>query len=309
MMEMIDFTQFPQNIKAYGGAAGRKLGIVIDGQDYIIKFPGNLKEKNLKNIKLSYSNSPVCEYIGSRIYESIGIPVHETKLGYYNDKVVVGCKDFLSPDEQLIEFEKIKVTFLPHFFDSNGDETNGTGVDLKEILLTIEEHPFFERITGVKERFWDMFVGDAIIGNPDRNNGNWGVIKKGNELRLAPVYDNGNCLNNKWHDERMAETLKDTNRISDEAYRRKICVFEMNSHHVKPYELIASKKYKACNEAVKRIVPRIDMKRISHIIDEIPCISDIQKTFYKTIIMERCQKVLLPTYAELVNMNVLDLMR
>jgi len=149
MTKMIDFTQYSQNLRAYGGAAGRKLGIVMDGENYIVKFPGTLKEKNLKNAKLRYSNSPICEYIGSHIYESIGIPVHETKLGYYNDKVVVGCKDFLTDYEQLIEFEKIKVTFLPNFVDSNGEETNGIGVDLQEILLTIKEHPFFKKIPGV----------------------------------------------------------------------------------------------------------------------------------------------------------------
>lgn len=299
MIEMIDFAQYSQNLRAYGGAAGRKLGIVMDGENYIVKFPGNLKDKNLKNSELSYSNAPVCEYIGSHIYESIGIPVHETKLGYYNDKVVVGCRDFLTDNEQLIEFEKIKVTFLPHFVDSNGCETNGTGVDLKEILLTIKEHPFFKEVPGVEERFWDMFIGDAVIGNPDRNNGNWGIIKSGNSLRLAPVYDNGNCLNNKWDDIRMRDTLQNPERLSLEAYKRKICVFEMNSHHIKPYEFIVSRKSRECNAAVKRIVPRIDMRLINSIIDDIPCISGIQKRFYKTIINERYQKVLLPTLQQL----------
>lgn len=310
MIEMIDFSNYEQNMRVYGGAAGRKLGLVVNDENYLIKFPGNLKDKNLKGINLSYSNSPVSEYIGSHVYESIGIPVHETKLGYYSGKIVVGCKDFLADDEQLIEFEKIKITFLPHFVDSNGEETNGTGVDLQEILLTIEQHPFFKSIPGVEERFWDMFIGDAIIGNPDRNNGNWGVIKgSDNSLRLAPVYDNGNCLNNKWDEQRMVSTLRDPNVLSNEAYRRKVCVFELNSHHIKPYELIASKKYVKCNEALKRIVPRIDMKKIGGVIDDIPCISNVQKNFYKTIIKERYQKVLLPAFNELTQGIDLHLVR
>lgn len=59
-----------------------------------MKFPGNLKEKQMKNINLSYSNSPVCEYIGSKIYELIGMPVHNTILGVRNEKIVVACEDF-----------------------------------------------------------------------------------------------------------------------------------------------------------------------------------------------------------------------
>ena len=145
---MINFEDCPINDRVYGGAAGRKLGVVYEGQNYILKFPGNLKDKQLKNIKMSYSNAPISEYIGSHVYELIGMPVHETKLGVYKNRVVVGCKDFLSEGENLIEFEKIKVTFLPPFLDSNGEETNGTGTDLQEVLMTIQEHPMLNRISG-----------------------------------------------------------------------------------------------------------------------------------------------------------------
>lgn len=74
-MQMVDFNQYVQNQRMYGGTAGRKMGIVYEGKNYILKFPGNLKEQRMKNIQLSYSNSPVCEYIGSRIYELLGFPV------------------------------------------------------------------------------------------------------------------------------------------------------------------------------------------------------------------------------------------
>lgn len=55
-------------------------------KNYILKFPGNLKEQKMKNIQLSYSNSPVCEYIGSQIYGLLGFSVHDTVLGFRNGK-------------------------------------------------------------------------------------------------------------------------------------------------------------------------------------------------------------------------------
>lgn len=299
---MIDFSKYEQNTRAYGGAAGRKLGISMGGENYIVKFPGNLKEKGLKNVVLSYSNSPVCEYIGSHVYDIVGVPVHKTLLGYYEDKVVVGCKDFLGEADQLIEFEKIKVTFLPRFCDSNGEETNGTGLDLKEIIMTIREHPFFKEIEGVEERFWNMFVVDSVIGNPDRNNGNWGIIKNSrNEMSLAPVYDNGNCLNDKLHELKMLQIINDKQLMNTELIKRRTCVFELNGHHIKPYEFILSKRSKGCNEAVQRIVPKLDMKKINNIIDEIPCITDVQKQFYKETMNTRYRNVLLPTYQSLTH--------
>lgn len=94
-MGLIDFNGYEQNQRMYGGTAGRKMGICYQGNNYILKFPGNLKEQQMKNIRLSYSNSPVCEYIGSQIYRLLGFPVHETLLGTRNGKTVVACKDFL----------------------------------------------------------------------------------------------------------------------------------------------------------------------------------------------------------------------
>lgn len=60
--------------------------------------------------------------------------------------------------------------------DSNGNETNGIGVDLYEILMTIQEHPFLKDLLGIKEHFWNMFVVDVLLGNPDRNNSNLGIV-------------------------------------------------------------------------------------------------------------------------------------
>ena len=66
-------------------------------------------------------------------------------------------------------------------------------MNLYEILMTIQEHPFLEGMVGVREHFWNMFVVDALIGNTDRNNSNWGIIiREDGTKELAPVYDNGN---------------------------------------------------------------------------------------------------------------------
>lgn len=60
-MELINFNDFQQNQRMYGGTAGRKMGITYNGKNYLVKFPGKLKEQKMRNINLSYSNSPVCE--------------------------------------------------------------------------------------------------------------------------------------------------------------------------------------------------------------------------------------------------------
>lgn len=296
-MELVNFNEYQQNQRMYGGTAGRKMGITYNGREYLLKFPGNLKEKQMKNINLSYSNSPVCEYIGSKIYEITGLPVHNVILGVRNGKTVVACEDFLENGDRLYEFDKIKVTFEPHFLDSNGNETNGVGVDLYEIMMTIREHPFLQDIYGVTEHFWNMFIIDALIGNADRNNSNWGIIlRKDGSKELAPVYDNGNCLNNKWDDEKMQIVMNDTAKMEAEAYKARRCIYELQGKRVNPYHIMESMEYQGCSDAVCRLVPKIGscMGQISSMIEEIPILSEVQKHFFTNIMKYRYETVLLP---------------
>ena len=302
-MQLVDFNAYEQNLRMYGGTAGRKIGITYMGRDYLLKFPGNLKEQNMKNIHLSYSNSPVCEYIGSKIYELVGLPVHKTILGTRGEKIVVACEDFLEDGDRLYEFDKIKVTFEPHFLDSNGNETNGVGVDLYEIMMTIQEHPFLQDITGVQEHFWNMFVMDALIGNTDRNNSNWGIILRKDESKIiAPVYDNGNCLNNKWDDAKMQEVMEDTRQMEAEAYKARRCIFKLKGKTINPYFLMESMDYQECSAAVRRLAPKIGscVGKIREIIEEIPILTEIQKQFYTSIIEYRYENVLLPICQKLM---------
>lgn len=302
-MEIADFNGYEQNQRMYGGTAGRKMGISYNGKDYILKFPGNLREQGMKNIRLSYSNSPVCEYIGSQVYRMLGFSVHETILGERNGKTVVACGDFLRDGEKLYEFDKIKVTFEPHFLDSSGNETNGVGVDLYEILMTIQEHPFLKDVPGIKEHFWNMFVMDALLGNPDRNNSNWGIILgMDGSKRIAPVYDNGNCLNCKWDEEKMLEVLSDERKLETESYKGRRCIFELEGKKINPYHVMEGMEYPECSEAMERLVPVMggSLSKISGLIGDIPVLSEVQKKFYFSIMECRYDKVFLPLYQKII---------
>lgn len=302
-MEMVDFNGYEQNQRMYGGTAGRKMGICYRGDNYLLKFPGNLKEQHMKNIRLSYSNSPVCEYIGSQIYKLLGFEVHDTLLGMRNGKVVVACRDFLADGDRLYEFDKIKVTFEPHFLDSNGNETNGVGADLYEICMTIQEHPFLKDVPGIREHFWDMFVVDALLGNPDRNNSNWGIVLGlDGSKRIAPVYDNGNCLNCKWDDGQMKDILEDPEKFTAEAYRARRCIFELEGKPVNPYHLMERMEYPDCSEAVKRITPKIGtvMPKVRELLEGIPILSEVQKKYYISLLESRYENVLVPSCQKII---------
>lgn len=67
----------------YGGMAGSKEGVLKDGAYWIIKYPKNTREMAVEG--MSYTTSPLSEYIGSHIYGLLGFDVHETELGIRNN--------------------------------------------------------------------------------------------------------------------------------------------------------------------------------------------------------------------------------
>lgn len=302
MITLIDFSKYPQEFnRTYGGASCRKYDIKHNEENWFLKFPGNVKNQV---DGMSYSNSSVSEYIGSKIYESIGIDVHETILGIFNNKCVVACKDFVKENEfPITSFGELKTTFMPSFVDSQGNETNGNGTDLTEIIKTLKEHPILTRNPEIKKRFWDMFIVDALIGNNDRNNGNWGLIRNlKTGFRLSPVFDNGSAFLPKTPDYKLEKFLQDSAMIKNAAYYGYSCIFTLNGHKINPLKYIETMQNEECNEAVKRIVPKINLPEIHEIIYEIPTnfknvdiISDVAKNVYFEISCIRYNEILLPT--------------
>ena len=182
-MGVIDFTDLKKRKKIYAGANGNKISVIYEGEQYMLKFPPQAK----LNKGMSYSNSCFSEYLGCQIYESIGIPVQKTLMGVYTvkgkQKIVVACGDFTEPGVSLQDFASLKNRMI----DS---ERQGYGTELIDILQTIDEQTLVDR-DSLLERFWDMFIVDAFIGNWDRHNGNWGFLydDSTDEMTLAPVYD------------------------------------------------------------------------------------------------------------------------
>lgn len=54
------------------------------------------------------------------------------------------------------------------------------------------------------------------------------------------------------------------------------------------------------NEALKRIVPKTDMEKINKIVDETPFLSELQISFYKTMLKERKERILDFSYQKLL---------
>lgn len=284
---MIDFTGLPIRRKTYAGANGSKISVVYNGNIYMLKFPA----LPTRNPALSYSNSCISEYLGCKIFESVGIPVQEVLLGTYRtpkgkEKIVVACRDFTSPGIVLQDFASLKNQIVDSV-------RNGYGTELSDIQDTFEQQTAIDE-TLLKERFWDMFIVDALIGNWDRHNGNWGFLynTQTDEMQLAPVFDCGSSLFPQADEEKMQEVLADRTALNLRIFNQPLSSIVLDGRKINYFEFISSLKNEDCNQALKRIAPRIDIAVIQQIIAETSVLSDLQKDFYTTILSERKLRII-----------------
>lgn len=307
---LIDYTNIPHNINFYGGNAGFKKGVTIDGNNWIIKYPQDTS--SFSNVDISFTTSPLSEYIGSHIYDILGYKVHNTKLGIsYNEAIdikqlVVACEDFTENGKySLIDYEAIKNNYsnelqakiielyktLPKY------ETNGIAahtMPIEEIMLQFEENEIFKNHKEAKQLFWDMVIIDCIINNNDRNKNNWGLLKNNetNELSIAPIYDNGASFVSKHTDEKLERLLSDEKAFKNSVlngmsyYTVNNKLMNFNNFFIELHNKNLDQDFV---EAKKRVIPKVNEKwnDIVEFIENIPenedgfkIISKTKKTFF-----------------------------
>ena len=285
---MIDFTNAIEEFNKYKGSEKKKT-LIYDSKRYLVKFPDPIREKN-KNI--SYINNAYSEYVGSNIFRIVGFKVQNTILGKYkyngNDKIVCACEDFTDEENELYEFESIALS-------SNPDKKIGTEVE--DIMEVIQTNKMI--CSDTSKMFWKMFIIDALIGNTDRHNGNWGFLinVKTQKIEFSPIYDCGSCLNPLLEDTEIEKL--DEIAIKNLAINCYSCLKE-SGKKINYMEYIKSMKNEDCNNAIYRIFERINIEQINKFIDEIPSVSNIRKDFYKKIISLR-YKIIKDTYKAIIS--------
>lgn len=273
---MIDFTNTLEEFNSYKGSEKKKT-LIYNNKKYLVKFPDPNDEKN-KNI--SYINNAFSEYIGSNIFKMTRFKTQNTILGKYKfkekTKIVCACEDFTDENNVLYEFENLALS-------TNPDKKIDT--ELTDIMEVIEENSMINTKDTI-HNFWNMFIVDALVGNTDRHNGNWGFLlnKKTEKVSFSPIYDCGSCLNPILED-------KDIENI-DEAELKNLAIncyscLKENGKKINYMSYIKTMKNIECNNAVKEIFPKININEIKNFIDNIECISGVRKKFYKNIIEKR----------------------
>lgn len=182
-----------------------------------------------KNNKRRKSTELASEKIACEIAKVIGYKCADIELAKDQDgELCVLNYSFLKPDESLIEFAS------EASISQNGCDRKEkyTIQGIKRILDTVDEKLYSE--------FIGLQVFDALIGESDRHEENWGYIRtsKSSDIVLAPFYDNGDSLMHNINKNRVEEYINDEAGFLRYIYKSKTKILDNNGHKIKHFQLI-----------------------------------------------------------------------
>ena len=279
--QMNDYSQYPLSDRIYTGSE-EKVGITIDNQYFIVKFQ--------KNSETGLLNNHLSEHLGSSIFNLIGEEAQKTTLGTFRGKAVVLCKDFNNSREIFVPFNGVGESTLER------DKEMYT-YSYEDIILMLQDNSKLTNVQETIEKFWNMYIIDALIGNFDRHGSNWGFLKSGNSYRLAPIFDNGSSLFPRRNtEELMSEVITNKTLLDDMTFKYPTSQIRINNKKSSYFEIIHSLQFEECNKALKRMYLKIDINKICQFIDTEDELTNTQKMFYKHILKYRYEHIIKKSY-------------
>jgi hypothetical protein len=108
---------------------------------------------------------------------------------------------------------------------------------------------------------------------------------------LVPIYDCGSCLLPQADERIMEQALVNEDVMNARIYQFPTSAIKLDGRKINYYDFLMSAEEPQCNAAIQRMVPPINLEQIKGFIDEVPYITELQKTFYK-----RFEQILKPAY-------------
>lgn len=147
------------------------------------------------------------------------------------------------------------------------------------------ERPYFYTVSNIKRTldnidgklfngFIRLMLFDALVGETDRHEENWGVEITKDGYEFSPLYDNGcNLLREFRNEEYAAKYYDDIQRFDAYIYKSKTYIFkEDNKHRYKHFELIEYLNEEYHDILVKEIrnLNKLTDDKIENIVNKIP---------------------------------------
>ena len=334
-MFIYDFDKLDISRKVYDGCEPKTC--LSDGRHfYVLKEPRPMKgniPSSRKDQQAEYYYNCISEYLGSEIFNLCGIETQKTYLGNFTchdgvKRLCVACEDFTT-DEKYLDLDTGKTSVLlismamyKHDFKRQGtnDDTLVGREDgdayLDELdYIWLNSKYLKDKYEKIKKEYYNRFVVDALIGNPDRHNGNRGFLvpASGDEkikeiFKISPVYDCGASFLSQANSNRLVEVLNSKEllqtRFNDFPKTQVSPRLQNGLTGIKFGSYFNSLENEELNKAIIEMTPKIKevLPDIYDLIDDMvysEVISKSRGNFYKTFIEGRFNNIILSSYLKL----------
>lgn len=176
---------------------------------------------------------------------------------------------------------------------------------IENVYDVVKESKVINNKEDVIKSFWDMFVIDALIGNTDRHLSNWGFLVKGDRVIFAPIYDCGSSLGATISDKDMMSILNDPSEFKNTEFNL-ISAYLMNGKRIFYHEIFKNPP-EDLKEAIKRMVPKINISEINDIISSVEIMSNVRKEYLLKAVSMRYKEILEPSFKRTSDKNISQL--
>lgn len=281
---MIDFNKeiLRELPNEYTGSEKKKTVILKDGKQYLLKLPDPVRDSKSK---LSYINNAISEYLGCKIIKSVGLDVQNVILGQYitdegKIKIACACEDVRKEGEYLSQLSTLNLSYP--------EGKRQKSITISGVEKFAETNEFLKK-DEVLNFFYGQMIMDALIANPDRHTGNWGILTNKNtgECRMSPIFDCGSCLNALIDDHGL-----NTDNLKSIVLNSSYAVLNDDGKPIVLNHYINSLENKKLNNKLLEIYPRINLNEIYELIESVECISEVRKNYYKEMLLLSYDRVL-----------------
>ena len=254
----IDFRFLDNNPNAKGSRV-KKIVIDKDGKKAFFKYQGkDYLVSEACSEKMSYEIAKILGYDCARIELAKD---EEGTIGVLNYLFVdIGATEHIDA----VSYLNIHDDERPNYY---------TISNIKKVLDELDKELFYD--------FIKIMIFDALVGEQDRHEENWGIERVGEKYKISPLYDNGCSLLRNFRDEVYAEKYYSGIKNFD-AYINKsetLIYKEDNKKKYKHFELI-----RYLNDKYHEIVQN-EIKKLDNFTDEI--ISDIVNKIPNDLLTEK----------------------
>lgn len=225
-MEYYDVSNWPSKSFSTNTKGSRDKGILFEpntGNEYFIKFP-------MKRENRDYSMETWSEILAYEIGTLLGFNVLRYDFGMLNGRPGCISKNMVNGyNESLIEGDSILMAYDPTY--NPNEKSSYSRYTFSFVLKALKA----AELAQYSEEFVKILIFDAIIGNSDRHQSNWGFIQKVKvkvepksrflkknlsmslkieiKREMSPIYDSGCCFGREFGEEQIRERLVDINKF------------------------------------------------------------------------------------------------